>query len=672
MIEDSSAQSEREIRANRRTARIIGPLSTLLLVGAVSLLGSAGIIVPSPGVLIIAVVIYSAFAGGLGPGLISAAISVAYMAQALRLPGPGLHYSSNGLGHLVATALIMPGVATLIAFLKARLDAIIARERELRRIAEAAHAEISFQAGLLDAVAQAVLAVDLAGNISYMNRNAEKTYGWTAAEAIGQPIAELLLPEESREQGKRAVARLLDGESWSGDMIVRRKNGTRFNALVVASPIRDAKGQPRGGVTVSSDLTERLRAAHEQKFLAEAGQVLSSSLDVQTTLESVAKLAVPFLADFCLVDVLNDGELNRVGVAHVRHDLANVANALRDFPPDAQGDSAVANVVRSGAPFIVDSIPQAAIHTLDRAYRDLIVQLGPRSCMIVPIMARGAVVGTISFVSSTDEHRYGEADLALAEELARRAGVALDNARLYHEAQAANQAKSDFLAVVSHELRTPLTTIMGYTDLLLTGVPEPLPKTAGTYVDRVRKAAWHLLGLIEQILIYARMEVGRDEVHPSRVELAELTRETAVLMEPIAAEKGLQFLINAPSPPAVIETDLTKIRQILLNLLSNAVKFTEKGEIRLDVALKDGKAVFRVTDSGQGISSEHLEKIFDPFWQVEHATTRSVGGAGLGLSVTRRLARLLGGDVRVLSAPGAGSSFVVELPVRYEPPPKKS
>jgi signal transduction histidine kinase len=257
---------------------------------------------------------------------------------------------------------------------------------------------------------------------------------------------------------------------------------------------------------------------------------------------------------------------------------------------------------------------------------------------------------------------YNRHDLALMTELARRAAFAIDNAMLYETASMANQSKSDFLAVMSHELRTPLTTVMGYTDLLLAGVPNPLTSQSQVYVGRIRSAAWHLLGLIEQILIYARLEVGREQVHVEKAPLARVLREAAELIEPVALEKGLTFGLTEPPSNATIETDVTKLRQILLNLLSNAVKFTDQGEIHLEAQVTPHDVLFFVRDTGVGILPEHQHRVFEPFWQVDQSATRKEGGTGIGLSLSRKLAGLLGGDISVQSTPEEGTVFTVKLP----------
>jgi signal transduction histidine kinase len=215
---------------------------------------------------------------------------------------------------------------------------------------------------------------------------------------------------------------------------------------------------------------------------------------------------------------------------------------------------------------------------------------------------------------------------------------------------------------MSHELRTPLTTVMGYTDLLLAGVSTQLTQQSQTYVERIRTAAWHLLGLIEQILIYARLEVGRERVHVEKVQISRMLRDAAELIEPVASEKGLEFRILEPPEDVQVETDSTKLRQILLNLLSNAVKFTESGRVELEARLTEDGVAFMVHDTGVGIAPEHQQRVFDSFWQVDQSATRKEGGTGIGLSVSRKLARLLGGDITVSSTLQEGTTFTLILP----------
>ena len=230
------------------------------------------------------------------------------------------------------------------------------------------------------------------------------------------------------------------------------------------------------------------------------------------------------------------------------------------------------------------------------------------------------------------------------------------------EAESASRAKSDFLATMSHELRTPLNAVIGYTQLLADEVTGPLTVAQQVQLGRIRVSARHLLSLIEEILTLSRLEAGKESVVLERVCLEGVVNDAAAIVEPLAVAKGLAFRASC-TDRLMLETDPGKLRQILVNLLSNAVKFTERGEVALVVARRGDEVLCEVRDTGIGIDRTHLERIFEPFWQVERAATRRAGGTGLGLGVSQRLARLLGGDITVESAPGRGSTFRVVLPL---------
>ena len=246
-----------------------------------------------------------------------------------------------------------------------------------------------------------------------------------------------------------------------------------------------------------------------------------------------------------------------------------------------------------------------------------------------------------------------EAEIAMTQAEAARA-----------EAESANGAKSDFLAVMSHELRTPLAAIMGYQELLADGITGPVTEAQAQQLGRIKASARHLLSLIDEILTFTRLDAGRETVMPETIDLDEALRDAMEIVEPLATAKNLDLRIISPGPGSKVETDPTKVRQILVNLLSNAVKFTEKGSVSAEANMLGKDFLLRVTDTGIGIQSENIHRIFDPFWQVEQKATRRATGTGLGLTVTKRLANLLGGDVDVTSTPGEGTTFTVRLPVK--------
>jgi signal transduction histidine kinase len=297
----------------------------------------------------------------------------------------------------------------------------------------------------------------------------------------------------------------------------------------------------------------------------------------------------------------------------------------------------------------------------DADHLGLMRELRFRSALVVPMIARGRTFGALTLVSTDKGRRYGDEDVTLATELATRAALAIDNAQLYGSALAASDAKSAFLATMSHELRTPLNAIIGYQSLLKEAIDGPLNQAQLTQLNRIRASADHLLGLIDEVLTFSRVEAGKEEVRREETSLRSIVNEAITMIAPLAEVKGLS--VRADGDEAWLFTDGSKLRQILLNLLSNAVKFSDSGEIRIRSRLDGDMVEISVTDTGIGIAEENLERIFDPFWQVEQRSTRKVGGTGLGLSVSRTLARLIGGDIRVESEIGKGSSFILTLPL---------
>lgn len=423
------------------------------------------------------------------------------------------------------------------------------------------------------------------------------------------------------------------------------------------------------------EIAERRRAEEQARFLMQISTTLASSLDYHETLQSAVRLAVPLLADWCHLDVLEaDGRIHRVALAHGdSSDMETLLRCTREHDSAADSPSCpAAQVLRSGTSLRVDAVDEMLLGTLvptdggAAAGQQLAMlrSLGPCTLLAVPLVARGRTVGAVTLLRGQQrdlELRRAD-DLPLAEELARRAALAIDNARLYESALAASQAKSDFLAVMSHELRTPLTTVIGYAELLVDEVSGPVSEQQRQQLTRIQASAGQLLQLIEEILAFSSVDAGREPVRRERVDVARLTHDAALLVEPTMHGRALRFVERIPDAGVFADTDASKVRQIVVNLLSNAVKFTERGEIGVSVACDERWVTLDVWDTGIGIEPCHLLHIFDPFWQVEHPASRRTGGTGLGLSVTRHLARLLGGDVRVESTLGCGSRFRVQLP----------
>jgi PAS domain S-box-containing protein len=313
-----------------------------------------------------------------------------------------------------------------------------------------AEEQVHYQARLLDAVEQAVVAMDMQGKIVYWNRFAETLYGWRAEEVIGRPLTEVFIPPWLRQEARQIRQRIEQGQSWSGEFTLQRKDGSTFPASITDSPIYDEQGTQIGVVGVSFDITERKRAEQALRFLAEASTILASSLDYEDTLETVARLAVPQIADWCAIDLCaDDGPIEAVAIAHVDPDKVAWAYELRRrYPIDPEATVGVAQVIRTGVadfyPVITDEMLAQAAQTPEEL--ELLRKIGYRSLMTVPLQVRDHIFGAITFVATESNRYFTERDLAVAQDVARRAAVAIDNARLFRALQVNEERSQQQLA----------------------------------------------------------------------------------------------------------------------------------------------------------------------------------------------------------------------------------
>jgi signal transduction histidine kinase len=402
------------------------------------------------------------------------------------------------------------------------------------------------------------------------------------------------------------------------------------------------------------------------RLLLDAGAVLVGSLEYEAALDRLARLCVEWLADACAVHLLEPTrEVRRAAAVRRAPDGGILLAELGAVPPSFEDPHhPVAAVLRSGETLHVPEVtPEYILGAVtDEGTRADIEALDPRSLLIVPLCARGTVLGALTFARLGDAPPFAEGEVALAEELARRAAVAVEGARLRDEAERARRAKSEFVGSISHEFRTPLMTVMAFAHLLQEGIPAPIPDEAREHVARILAAAGHLDRLVEESLGFQRADAGWETVNPEPVDLAALARESAALVEPLARQKQLDLRVEVPAGGAPAVTDGNKVRQVLFSLLGNAVKFTDRGGIRLVLRAEGERAVLEVIDTGIGIAPENLERVFEPFWQAEPGVAERGPGIGLGLSLLRRLTWMLGGDVRVQSELGRGSVFRVTIP----------
>ncbi|MEX2282777.1 MAG: ATP-binding protein [Gemmatimonadota bacterium] len=519
--------------------------------------------------------------------------------------------------------------------------------------------------------------------VRHWNAAAEQLTGISAVSAIGHKVTLISIPEGAAPRGSAVrLARetgKYEHQGWWG-----RADGTRFWVEEVITPLLD-DGELVGYIDIAhhrvektdgtedgagsaGKLTADLASADRRAaFLDEASRILAASAtNFESAVRSLARLAISRLADGCVVYVRQtDGALTIAEVAHRDLSRQDKLEHLRTDTIRLTPAHTLWSVFENAGPELFDVVSPELIAALATSpeHAQLLSELELQSAMITPLLARGRVIGAIMLVSNRPG-AFSTDDLHLAEELGRRAAIAIDNARLYREAQEANRAKADFLAIVSHELRTPLNAIMGYSDLIDTGISGPVSENQRRQIDRIRTSARHLLQIIEEILSYARLESGGLEVDFEETTVGTLADEAAAITEPVTTGKGLAMKVSLPEQDRALITDPAKVRQVLVNLLSNATKFTDRGTVELAAWIDGEYAVYAVRDTGVGMSRDQLERIFDPFWQIERPTTRRTGGTGLGLSVARRFAHLLGGIIRVESTPQVGSTFELRIPLK--------
>ncbi|HWB00208.1 MAG TPA: PAS domain S-box protein, partial [Pirellulales bacterium] len=517
----------------------------------------------------------------------------------------------------------------------------------------------------------AIISKTLDGVIVSWNRGAERLYGYLADEIIGQPITRLIPPGHPDEL-PHLIDRLKRGERIEHFETQRVcKDGRCLNVSLTISPIKDDEGKIVGASKIARDITAQKRRETGLTFLAESGKLLSELLDVPSTLNRVAQLAVPKFADWCSVDLLEgDQQLVRVAVAHADPAKVELAEELRKkYPPDPHAPVGAWSVIRMGRSELVADIPDSL---LAQAIRDpellgVIRRLGLRSYIGVPLIVSGRTMGVITFIAAESGHRYDRADLQIAEELAQRAAIAIENARLYNEVKQASRRKDEFLAMLGHELRNPLAPIRSALQIMNTpNVGEAALAEARQVTQR---QVQHLARLVDDLLDVSRIMRGHIELRRQPVSLQTVLSHAIETVQPLVNERKQQLIVDMPSKPVMLEADATRLTQAIGNLLNNASKFSSSpGRFWLTAKLDGGEAVISVRDEGIGIPRETLPYIFDLFVQGDQSLERTEGGLGIGLTVVRKLIEMHGGRIMADSrGPGQGSEFVIHLPTVQAP-----
>jgi PAS domain S-box-containing protein len=548
--------------------------------------------------------------------------------------------------------------------------------RERRRFDE----QLQYQASLLDNVSDAVISSNANGVIQSWNRAAEAMYGWPAEEVIGRPSVAILQTEYPSDGKETVSAKLLQEGVWRGELVQKRKDGSRIRVLASVSLLHDSKRNHTGTVTINRDITEIKREEERQSFLAKASETLASSLDYETTLASVAQLAVPTIANWCTVYLVEeDGSLSEVALAHVDPDKIRWAQELRrKYAANSEGPASVAQVVRTGRPAFMAEIKEDMIRAAvqDPDLLKILLELEVRSSMTVPLTVAGRTLGAITFAATGSSSHYTQADLAFAEELARRAAIAVDHARLYSSAQklneelerrvekrtaqleATNKELEAFSYSVSHDLRAPLSHIGGFVELLQKDLQPTMEEKHRRYLDHVAAAAERMGTLIDDLLSLSR--VGRTDLAKTRFDMEGLVRDVISYYEPEA--RGRQIAWRIGTLPSVY-ADRSMVNLVWQNLVSNALKYTRpraQAEIEIGYYPDGRNQVFFIKDNGVGFDMKYVDKLFGVFQRLH--SVAEFEGTGIGLANVRRIVSRHSGETWAEGSRDGGAAFYFTLP----------
>jgi PAS domain S-box-containing protein len=565
------------------------------------------------------------------------------------------------------------------------LVAFIEDITERRQAQQEASRTFSLLRATLESTADGILVVDVNGKILSFNQKMTDMWGVPPEvfgsgddeAAISAAVAKLTHPEDFMakvrdlydhpEVASYDVLELMDGRTFE-----RYSQPQRIDNVAVGRvwSFRDVTARRRAeeqGRALEREQAARAEAENSQRrtaLLAEASRVLSSSFDYQTTLAALVRLAVPTLADYCALDiVVGEDRFERIGEAHVDPAKSMLIRQVATFPRSALTAShPLIRVMSTGQPVLQAEITADFINAAfaEPSQRSTVEALGPRSLICVPLVDSGKPIGALTLVTSGSGRRYDEADLSLAADVARRAAVVVEHARLFHQAEQATRARDEVLAVVAHDLRNPLNTVTMAIGLMLETTP--IERTQERRQQEiVRRAADQMNRMIQDLLDVKRMEAGHLTIEAKPESADVLVSDTIEMLRPLASGSSIVMEANVDADLPPVLADAARIQQVLSNLVGNACKFTPRqGRITVSANRLDREVRFAVIDTGPGIPPEQVPHIFGRFWQAKSSDRR---GIGLGLAIAKGIVEAHNGRIWVESQVGAGSTFYFTLPV---------
>jgi len=639
-------------------------LATVLQMWLTSILGGARYLI------LIGAIVMSATYGGFGPALLAIALSSMSATYFFINPKHSLLIINRADAiQLTIFDIFMIVLSWTIAMYRAEAARLrTERGQDLQEMANRIEEERRRLTDIVSSVPGVVWEAQgdpdrQSQRIDYVSEHVTRMLGYTVEEWLATPNFWLTVvhPDDREAAARHAQEHFAAGDFRVNTFRWLTKDSRAIWVESHSMVVKDDDGKPAGMRGVTLDITPRKRAEDSLRFLARVSELVTSSLDLQATLENAAAAALPILGDLCVIDVVEGAAIRRAVVKHVDPAMDDDARLLQTFGPRPDLNSGAAAVIRSGQPEIVNEIPPEVIAQRGDVFRSLLGRLKSQSYLVVPLIARSGTIGAVT-VGSREKQRYDQADLDLAALFARRVALAIENAQLHTAAIEANRAKDAFLATVSHELRTPMTATLGWVRMLTLGIADDeTTKLALESIDRSTEAQARL---IEDILDVSSIISGKFRLAVAPVDLRAVITNSIETLRPAATAKQITIEVHLDFTP-LIEGDANRLQQVVWNLISNAIKFVPRGgHIEVRLARAENAACIIVSDDGPGIEPAFLPHVFERFRQADTSIARAHSGLGLGLAIVRHLAELHGGSATAESdGLGKGATFTVELPL---------
>ncbi|MEN9327431.1 MAG: autoinducer 2 sensor kinase/phosphatase LuxQ [Candidatus Parcubacteria bacterium] len=522
-------------------------------------------------------------------------------------------------------------------------------------------------AAIVESSDDAIISKDLNGLITSWNKGAQRLYGYTPEEIIGKPV-ETLIPPERRNDFATIINRLKQGHRVAHYETKRITKDKRIiDVSLTVSPIRNSAGVIIGASKIARDITEKKKADENTEFLSEASKLFSSSLDYQSTLKAVGKMAVKKLADWCMVYLPKKNDNTEIIISARDPKMQRIVeDYTKRFPSQPGGKTMIAHVLQTKQPLLIKEVTEHDIKRMARNenHKKALQRLRSQSAITVPLSIYKTTIGALT-LHSIDSHRhFNTSDLHLAQELANRASLAIENARLYSDAQKAIVLRDDFISIASHELKTPVTSLKLYTQVLQKHNGKTNKETVSEYLSKMNHQIDNLNMLVRDLLDISRLKHGKLEFQQEEFDLNKLVKQT---IENIQTTTKKHKIILEGAVERKITGDVFRIDQVLVNLLTNAIKYSPKADkIIVRISQKKDTAVVQVQDFGIGIDEKYHKNIFKRFYRVEGPKEKTYPGLGIGLYISYEIIKRHGGTIQFTSNKQIGSTFSFTLPLHED------